>query len=206
MLLIVGGVATIVVALCAGRFKSPSPEMLRPVLYAGGTVAVVCAIVCLAAFWSRRFEAGLALLVGGTAATLIIMGYGRIRMEPTRSYATLARTIERLAPDATLICYPRYIESLPFYCRRRVILIGAKTELTFGAEHASDAAEFFFTSREDLLRLWRKPQAPVLVIDRGAFGQLHGDLGKYSLIASDARKLVLAKEKSNVGSVGGRQD
>ena len=191
MLLMVAGFAVLAVASEAGRFKSPYPVILQPVLYLSGATVIICAIVCLAAFWSRHFEAGLALLIGGAAATLSIISYGRIMAEPTRSYAALARSIARLAPQARLICYPRYIESLPFYCRRRVILVGAKTELTFGAEHAPDASEFFFTGPDDLLRLWKEPQASVLVIDRGALRQIQGLLGEYQVIASDSKKLAL---------------
>lgn len=191
MLLAIAGLVVLAVASNAGRFKSPYPVILQPVLYLSGAAVAVCAIACSAAFWTRRLEVGLALLVGGTAVTLIIISYGRIMAEPTRSYAALARSIARLAPQARLICYPRYIESLPFYCRRRVILVGAKTELTFGAEHAPDASEFFFTGQDDLLRLWKEPQASVLVIDRGALGQIQGLLGEYKVIASDSRKLAL---------------
>ena len=191
ILLVVAGLAVLAIAADADRFKNPYPAILRPVLYVSGATVVVCAIVCSAVFWTRRFGAGLVALVGGAAATLMIMSYGRIMAESTRSYSALARSIERLAPQARLICYPRYIESLPFYCRRRVILIGAKTELTYGAEHAPDAARFFFTQRDDLLRLWKEPQPSVLVIDRGAFGQIQGLLGAYKVIASDSRKLAL---------------
>jgi 4-amino-4-deoxy-L-arabinose transferase-like glycosyltransferase len=192
--LMLAGLAVLAVAYDAGRFKSPYPGMVQPVLYVSGATIVVCAFASSAAFWNRRFEAGLALLIGTAAATMVIISYGRIMIEPTRSYATLARSIARLAPGARLVCYPRYIESLPFYCRRRVILVGAKTELTYGAAHAPDAARFFFTERDDLLRLWKEPEESVFVIDRGAMGQIQGQLGKYKVIASDSRKLALAPE------------
>jgi 4-amino-4-deoxy-L-arabinose transferase-like glycosyltransferase len=194
-LLMVAGFVALAVALDAGRFKSPYPALLQPILYLSGAIVVVCAIGCSAAFWIRRLEAGLVVLIGGMAATLIIMNYGRIMVGPTRSYSVLALTIERLAPQARLICYPRYMESLPFYCRRRVILVGAKTELTFGAEHAPDASRFFFAGRDDLLRLWKQPQASVFVIDRGVLGQIQGQLGEYEVIASDSRKLALTQKR-----------
>jgi 4-amino-4-deoxy-L-arabinose transferase-like glycosyltransferase len=193
LLLLIAGLAVLIVATDAGQFKSPYPAILRPVLYPAGVTVVVFAIACSAAFWSGRCITGFALLIVGAAATLMIMSYGRIMMEPTRSYAALARTIERLAPNAQLICYPRYIEALPFYCRRRVILVGAKTELTYGAEHAPDAPEFFFTRQDDLLRLWNQPQAPVLVIDRGTLGQIQGMLGAFTVIASDSKKLAVTR-------------
>jgi 4-amino-4-deoxy-L-arabinose transferase-like glycosyltransferase len=191
VLLVVAGLGVLAVAAEAGRFKSPYPVIVRPVLYVSGATVMVWALACTAAFWSRRLGSGLTLLIGGAAATLMIMSYGRIRAETTRSYAALARSIEQFAPHARLICYPRYIESLPFYCRRRVVLVGAKTELAYGAEHAPDGSAFFFTRVDDLLRLWKEPQASVLVIDRGAMGQIQGLLGGYRVIASDSRKLVL---------------
>jgi 4-amino-4-deoxy-L-arabinose transferase-like glycosyltransferase len=191
MLLVPAGFAVLAVAVGAARFKSPYPAILQPILYVSGATVIICAIVCTWTFWRRHLEVGLVILIGGATVTLLIISYGRIRAEPTRSYAALARTIERLAPRARLICYPRYIESLPFYCRRRVILVGAKTELAFGAEHAPDGSAFFFTRVDDLLRLWKEPQASVLIIDRGVLGQLRGLLGNYSVIASDSRKLAL---------------
>ncbi len=200
LLLAVAGLAVLAVASYAGRIKSPYPAMLRPALYVSGATVVICASLCSAVFWTRRLELGLALLIGGAAAILMIISYGRIMAEPTRSYAALARSIERLAPHARLICYPRYIESLPFYCRRRVILVGAKTELSYGAEHAPDASGFFFTRRDDLLRLWKEPQPSVLVIDRRALEQIQSSLGEYNVIASDARKLALTPKRTPGGA------
>ena len=202
LMLALAGEAVIAVAFDPGRFKSPYLATLRPVLYVSAATAVVCAILCSAAFWTRHFEVGLALLIGGTAVTLIAISYGRILMEPTRSYATLARSIQRLAPAARLICYPRFIESLPFYCRRRVILVGAKTELAYGAKHANDASRFFYSRPDDLVRLWDEPQESVLVIDRGALGQVQDLLGSYRVIASDTRKLALARSPKYRGAAG----
>jgi 4-amino-4-deoxy-L-arabinose transferase-like glycosyltransferase len=195
IVLVLTGLAVLAVASDADRFQSRYPGMVRPVLNASGATMVLGGIGCAAAFWTRRFEVGLALLTGAAAMTLMSLTYGRIMIECTRSYALLARSIEQLAPGARLICYPRYIESLPFYCRRRVILIGAKTELTYGAEHAPDASDFFFTRRDDLLRLWQEPQPSVLVIDRGALGQIQDVLGPYTVLASDSRKLALIRSR-----------
>jgi 4-amino-4-deoxy-L-arabinose transferase-like glycosyltransferase len=208
LILVLAGAAVLAVASEPGRFKSPYLGILRPVLYISGATVVASGIICSAAFWTRRFPAGLAVLIGGAAVTLMTISYGRIMMEPVRSYAVLGRKIERLAPRAQLICYPRFIESLPFYCRRRVILVGAKTELTYGAEHAPDASGFFFTRRDDLLRLWAEPQQSVLVIDRGALAQIQSLLGSYTVIASDSRKLALTRiaKNTSVSQIWVKQD
>jgi 4-amino-4-deoxy-L-arabinose transferase-like glycosyltransferase len=192
-LLMIAGGAIIAIAASVQLFQSPYPAMIRPALYAAGAVVSLCAVVASGAFWRRRFRLGMGLLVVGAASTLIIVSYGRIMLEPTRSYAVLARRIERIAPDAKLICYPRYVQSLPFYGHRRVIVVGAKTELAYGAAHVPDASQFFFTSRSDLLRLWKEAQPAVLVIDRKALPQIQKSLEPYKVIASDSKKLALER-------------
>jgi 4-amino-4-deoxy-L-arabinose transferase-like glycosyltransferase len=196
-LLGIAGVAAIIVAADAGHFASVEPEIVRSALYLGGAIVIVGGLGCFAAFWNRRLSTGLAILVAAAAAVLIVISYGRLLAEPTRSYAQMAREIELRAPGAVLVCYPRYVQSLPFYCRRRVILVGAKTELAYGADHATDASKYFFTSRSDLMRLWNEQQATVLVIDRWALPPLQQALGPYQVIASDAKKLAIIRAKSN---------
>jgi 4-amino-4-deoxy-L-arabinose transferase-like glycosyltransferase len=190
-LLVLAGVAVIAVASRSDWFASPYVEMLQRTIYVAGTTVIICATISSVAFWRRCPETGLTFLVIGTAATLIIISYGRLTIESTRSYAALARSIARKAPSARLICYPRFMESLPFYCQRRVILVGAKTELTYGAQHSPDASDFFFQGRDDLLRLWNQYHDSVLVIDRGALPEIQGRLGSYQVIASDSKKLAL---------------
>jgi hypothetical protein len=191
-LLGIAGAGLIAVALRASYFTSPYPMLVRPVLSIAAAILLMGGIVCFAAFWRRRPAVGLALLVMTATATLVAGGYGRLIAEPTRSYARLARTIAEAAPDATLVCYPRYIQSLPFYCRRRVILLGPKTELAFGAAHDPDASKYFFTTRTDLLRLWNAPGQFVFVIDRDALAPIQNSLTPYRLVASDAKKLAIA--------------
>jgi aminoarabinose transferase-like protein len=166
--------------------------LVRPVLGIAASILLTGGIVCFVAFWQRRPAIGLALLVITATGVLVAGGYGRLIAEPTRSYARLARAIAEAAPDATLVCYPRYIQSLPFYCRRRVILVGAKTELAFGAAHDPDAAKYFFTAPADLFRLWNAPGPFVFVIDRDAFAPIRNSLTPYRLVASDAKKLAIA--------------
>ncbi len=190
-LLGIAGAATIMVALDASSFTRPGPMTVHLALYVGGAVAVVGGVICFVAFWLRHLFAGLLALVVTATVTLMVISYGRILAEPLRSYATFARAVERRAPDAVLICYPRYIQSLPFYGRRRVVLVGAKTELAYGAEHAPDAAQYFFSRRADLLRLWNSPRPTVLVVDWTALAPLQQSLGSYRVIAMDAKKVAI---------------
>jgi 4-amino-4-deoxy-L-arabinose transferase-like glycosyltransferase len=192
-LLGIAGAAAIIVTIHAADFRAPYPLMVRPALYAAGAIFVVGGIACFVTFSMRRNTLGLAAFILTAAATLITVSYGRLMTEPIRSYAQLARTIERLEPDARLVCYPRYVQSLPFYCRRRVIIVGAKTELTFGSAHDPNAAQYFFIRRADLVALWHDPRPTVFVVDRFAIDQLRQIIGPYRVIASDAKKVVIMR-------------
>ena len=189
--IIAAGVLT--VATFADRFASPNPAMVRPALYAAGLVLPVASVICFAAFWRRRAVTGIATLALATAALLVVAGYGRLLAEPARSYAQLARLIAQRAPDARLICYPRYIQALPFYTGRRVMLVGAPTELAYGAAHAPDASSYFFRRRVDLLRLWNEPQPSLLIVDRGAMPGLAKSLGAFTIIAEDHKKIAIMR-------------
>jgi 4-amino-4-deoxy-L-arabinose transferase-like glycosyltransferase len=187
------GAGTIVVALLAPHFRSPYPAMLQPVLGTIGAILMIGGVLCAAAFWLRRAEVGLAVLVLTTTAALLVGGYGRLRAEPRRSYAALCREVEAEAPHATLICYRRYVQTLPFYTHRRVILVGDKTELAFGAAHSPDAGDYFFTTDADLLRLWKRPGPTVVVLDAWDLKRLGKRLGNFRVIASESKKRAIIR-------------
>jgi hypothetical protein len=73
-----------------------------------------------------------------------------------------------------------------------VVLVGAETELTYGAEHSPDAAEYFYKGPKDVERLWDTTPTIVLVIDRSVFGSIQPILGPYEIVAQDDKKLALA--------------
>jgi 4-amino-4-deoxy-L-arabinose transferase-like glycosyltransferase len=195
-LLGIAGAGAIIVAMRAAEFRAPYPMMVRPAIEISGAILLAGGVGCFVAFWAQRGGLGLTLVVFTAAAILVTIGYGRLLAEPLRSYAQLAREIERLQPNARLVCYPRYVQSLPFYTRRRVILVGGKTELTFGSEHDPEAADYFFFRRADLLKLWNDPRATVFVVDRSAFDPIKRFLGAYTVIASDLKKVAIMRAGS----------
>jgi hypothetical protein len=205
------GIALTTVAAIAPHLSSPNPMMVRPALYAAGAILIGGGIVSAITFWMRRPVAGLTAFGVSAAALMIVISYGRLEAESARSYAALARAIALRAPDATLVCYPRYIQSLPFYTRRRVILVGAKTELDYGSAHSADASQYFFNGPKDVIRLWNTRPVIVLVIDKSSLASIQSMLGSYEVVAEDGKKLALAHPgsiiapppPSNSGAVSG---
>ena len=72
-----------------------------------------------------------------------------------------------------------------------MILVGPLSELKFGAEHARDAKDYFFTSDADLLRLWNRPGDAVLVLDAGDLARLKDELGNFTVIAVEHTKRAI---------------
>ena len=187
------GAATLAAAMTAPLFSSPYVAAAQPALYALGLIGVAGGALVAEIFRHWRLDAGLAAMVVVTALALGAGSYVRLEAEPLRSYAALARTVAARAPDATLICYPRYVQALPFYTRRRVILVGAPTELAFGEAHAADGSRYFFRSEHDVLRLWNLPGPVVLVIDERELNKLRDRLGEFTVIGSEWHKRAILK-------------
>jgi 4-amino-4-deoxy-L-arabinose transferase-like glycosyltransferase len=187
------GVAMLVAAMTAPLFSSPYVVAARPALYALGLIGAAGGALVAEIFRHWRFDAGLAAMVLVAAIALGAGSYVRLEAEPLRSYAALAREVQARAPDATLICYPRYVQALPFYTRRRVILVGAPTELAFGEVHAADGRRYFFRSEDDVLRLWNTPGPVVLVIDQRELEKLRERLGEFIVIGSEWHKRAILK-------------
>jgi hypothetical protein len=175
----------------AASFRTPYPMLLQPELFAIGGILVFGGAMTTIAFSARLTGAGLSLIVITLTGALCAASWARLAAEPLRSYASLSRAVAERAPSAKIICYHRYVQGLPFYTRRRVIVVGPLSELRFGAEHARDASDYFFTSDDDLLRLWNQPGDTVLVLDAGDLTRLKGRLGNFTLLAVEHTKRAI---------------
>jgi len=185
------GAGVIIVAMKAASFRTPYPMLLQPELFAIGGILVFGGAMTTIAFSARLTGAGLSLIVITVAGALCAGTWARLAAEPLRSYASLSRAVAERAPSAKIICYHRYVQGLPFYTRRRVMLVGPLSELRFGAERAPDASDYFFTSDSELLRLWNQPGDTVLVLDAGDLARLKDKLGNFTLLAVEHTKRAI---------------
>ena len=177
--------------LIYGGTQEGYPALIRGPLKAA---AVIVGLGGAAATFSfrRSGNACMTALAIMSAALVITASYARIDLEPMRSYDRLSREVAQKRPDAELISYGRYVQALPFYAKRRVILIGNPSELRFGAEHDRDSKEFFYPNDLDLIGLWKKKAGIVLVIDDRDLIRLAPQLGAFELIATENHKRAVA--------------
>jgi 4-amino-4-deoxy-L-arabinose transferase-like glycosyltransferase len=191
--LVVLGIAAIAVAVWTPDASDGYLALIRPSLTAIGLIMIIGGCATAAIFFAGRSDVGLAAMALTAAAILIAGSYSRLAIESKRSYAQLSRDVARLAPDAGLICYHRYVQALPFYARRRVILVGPPSELRFGAGQSPDAHSYFFEKDADLIQLWHEKRPRVLVIDEPDLARLAPALGQVRVIASEHRKRAVVR-------------
>jgi 4-amino-4-deoxy-L-arabinose transferase-like glycosyltransferase len=118
------GAGAIIAAIEAASFRTPYPMLVQPELFAIGGILVFGGAMTMVAFSARLTGAGLSLIVITLAGALCAGTWARLAAEPMRSYATLSREVAERAPNAKIVCYHRYVQGLPFYTRRRVIIVG----------------------------------------------------------------------------------
>ncbi len=189
------GAGVIVAAIAAPQLRTPYVMAARPAMYAIGAILVAGGAVTTAMFVARRNPAGLAAIIVTLALALIAGGWARLETEPMRSYAVLSRAIAEAAPDAAIICYHRYVQSLAFYNRRRVVLVGGRTELDFGSRLDPDAREWFLNSDEQMFRRWDQPGRVVIVLDAGDLARMKERLGDFDVIAIEGRKRAIIRRE-----------
>lgn len=189
------GVCVMIAAIAAAQFRTPYVMAARPAMYAIAAILLAGGAITTAMFMTQRTAAGLGAIVVTLALALIAGGWVRLETEPMRSYASLSRAIAEKAPDATIICYHRYVQSLPFYNRRRVILVGGRTELDFGARHDPDMREWFLNNDEQMFRLWEQPGRKVIVLDAGDLARMKERLDEFDVIAIEGKKRAIIRRE-----------
>jgi 4-amino-4-deoxy-L-arabinose transferase-like glycosyltransferase len=189
------GAGVIVAALEAAQFRTPYVMAARPALYAIGAILVAGGAATTLMFVTRRTAAGLGAIVVTLAFALIAGGWVRLEAEPMRSYAGLSRAIAAQAPDATIICYHRYVQSLPFYNQRRIVLVGGRTELDFGARLDPDARAWFLENDERMFRRWEQPGPVVVVLDAGDLARMKESFGEFDVIATEGKKRAILRRE-----------
>jgi hypothetical protein len=189
------GAGVIVAAILAPQFRTPYVMAARPAMYAIGAILLMGGAVTTSMFVMRRTAVGLGAIVVTLAFALIAGGWARLEAEPMRSYAMLSRAIAEKAPDAEIICYHRYVQSLPFYTRKRIVLLGGRTELDFGSRLDPDARQWFMNNDDQMFRRWEQPGRVVVVLDAGDLARMKERFGDFDMIAIEGKKRAIIRRE-----------
>ena len=187
------GAGVIVTGILAPNFRTHYVMAARQAIFAIGAILLVGGAAVTMTFLQRRPAAGLAGIVITIAIALTAGSWARLETESLRSYATLSRIIAAKEPAATIICYHRYVQSLAFYNRRRIILLGARTELNFGAKRDPQMRDWFMNNDEQMFKRWEQPGRVVIVLDALDLARMRERFGDFDVIASEGRKRAIVR-------------
>jgi len=190
-LLILMGISAAVAAAIANHLRTPYVIAARPALFAIAAVFIAFGAVATMLFLRRRATLGITAVVAAMAAAFFAGTFARIELEPLRSYAALSRAIAARTSDASILCYHRYVQGLAFYNRRRVMLLGPRTELDFGSRLDPDANDWFLIGDPALYEWWQQPGSKIIVLDADDLDRMKPQLGNFELVASEGHKRAI---------------
>lgn len=192
---IVAGAVVLAVAVVLPTFASRSTpaELLaafRPWLLASGGLLVVGSAVALIA--ERCGRRTVAILVASTAALLAGQAgiSGADSLSPTRSgYHLVAHASPLLKPDTPFYSVAMYDQTLPFYLKRTMTLVGSAEEMSFGLEQEPHLWIHDFDAFE---RKWRDGTRALALMPSAYFDALAAKGLPMRVIARDPRRILVA--------------
>jgi 4-amino-4-deoxy-L-arabinose transferase-like glycosyltransferase len=164
----------------------PIVPRILPSLCVGGLVMVVTGAVM------RRANQPRTALAVAACGWLLLLSTAIASRDVTTSYRRLGGVIDASAGAADrVVIYRHYVQGIPFYAHRRVVLVGARGELAFGSEQGDQSA-FFWRHDDKLLEAWASPTRLFLVINRTELAALRPQLSSPPIqIAAEGKKVVV---------------
>lgn len=158
-------------------------------LYAGALVLGAAAGLALLLARRDALEATFATLVAGMLLLQAVAISGR---GIAAQYRPLGLAIRAQAQPGDLVAsYRHYVQGIPFYTQRRVIMVGGWGELDFGRRQGDQRA-FFWDTDQQLLDAWRGERHFFLVINRSELEPLLSRMQPAPRqLASHGKKVVI---------------
>jgi len=143
--------------------EHPNVGVILPRAYIGIGIIAAALATALGLLRRQAIQGSLVTMVVAMLAVQLVAISGR---EVTENYPRLGKTIHQLArPQDQVIAYNHYVQGMPFYTRRRVVMVRGHGELNFGSRQGDQSA-FFWADDEALLQAWQSPRRIFLVINR----------------------------------------
>lgn len=171
-------VAAVLVAVALTVFASVAHEEKQLVLLdliRPGALAMIGALVAasLAAFglvrWRQPQAAFISLAAGWFGACALLIGWAAGSAGPLYSSEAMARTLaEQSPPPGHVYSVGYYEQTLPFYLRRTIDVVGYRGELAFGLTEEPWRA----LSLEDFARRWRTEADAYAIVETDNLGHL----------------------------------
>lgn len=182
-------------------------------LFLGPFLVYYCSLSKSHRIQSKRFFIG---LVAFTAILLPMLNLASTYYYNNSTKPLAEKVRPLIKPDDTAVDYRHYYQDLPFYLRRRVVLIHLADELQFGAElqstkgwvwtksqlmqHWQHAQQGWVSTRPQLMQYWEPPQQGRLFVfmsrkDYQQFKREHPEVKTY-IIAQTLKNIVISNQET----------
>jgi 4-amino-4-deoxy-L-arabinose transferase-like glycosyltransferase len=162
-LLVFAAVTAVAGAVAEMLLDQPQVAIIVPRAYAGACVIALAASAALILVRRGAHQGGLAALVLGVLALEVVTISGRGMVADYRDLGVTIR--EQARPQDLVVLYNHYVQGIPFYARRRAIVVGGHGELDFGSRQGDQRA-YFWKRDEPLVQAWGSSRHIFLVINR----------------------------------------
>ena len=126
----------------------------------------------------------------GWALSGLLLVRAAAAVAPVYSGIVLARALPDSARDAPIFSVGTYDQTLPFYWRRTVELVGYRGELDYGLGRDPGAA---IPSVDEFLRRWQASPVAYAVMESKLFDELTARAIPMHVLARDANRLLVAR-------------
>ena len=168
-LLAVVAIANLAIAAVIFVFSELVLAPINPELGVDGLlIGAVLAAGAIAMYWLGRASSRAPYAIGAIAlamlATMPLAARVREDASSISTYRNLARTVEPyLTGDCTLASYRHYVQSLPFYTRRRETRVEYWGELSEFSPPSPGKSPFLIASEARLRQVWSSGACMVLI-------------------------------------------
>ena len=162
--------------------------VLGPILLAGGTASLLC----------LRRNSGRALFTALAGMSLLVSLAGPPfvfgRLAERKAAPELARIVGKDFRQGDIVaCYGWYLQGLPFYTGKRVVLVDYKGELEFGSGQGDNSQWFIDCSAFD--RMWNSPSRVFALVREGDLGRLESGVKSSVRILGRTGETILVSNR-----------
>lgn len=184
-----------------GMLKPTSSLVTKPPIIAPIGGVVLCIIFMsmgITTLWSTGRKAILALFIGLCLSSYLLEVVGQHFVLDRIAYKKSSRELGLLArelatQDSILVSFG-YEQSLPFYTRRRVVVVGGKGELEFGSKRGDQTA--WFIDEDGFAKLWQGERQVITLLKTGEYEHIASSLVPAPTILSQkGKKLLISNRK-----------
>ncbi len=143
-------------------------------------------------------------LIATTALVLLAVTVGRTVGKTSRAMGLALRA--QASPDAAVVAYERFMQSLGFYAGRRVVLIDNFGELRPSEAWTPDRDDWFWHGPEKLLALWASPTPVFLATGNDELEALSKMLDPPPVVLVREHRRVLVTKPASRGSAAAGDD